>query len=322
MHLHIEEGCPMPVAVPRLAVPFGTQLHPATERARAATERWARDLGLTARPEPRERLLATAPARLAGRVSPHATEPGLLFNSDWQAWLFLFDDEYCDESELGADPSGTLEATVRMLGALEHGVATRRDAFALALADLRTRLSALATPVQQTRFVGAVTAYLYALVWEAVHRQRRTPSGFAEYIRMRRHCSAVPTCLALIDVVNGFELTEEQWCSPVLRAAADAATDITCWSNDIISFSKEESQSLEVLSLPTVLARSRGLTLQQALDRCAAMVDARLADYSMAERPLLASGNPGLIRFAADLRHWIAGNIEWSYETGRYRVPV
>ena len=312
----------MPVTVPRLTVPFGTDLHPATETARAATERWARDCGLTARPQSRDRLLATAPARLAGRVSPHATEPGLLFNADWQAWLFLFDDEYCDESELGSDPSGTVEVTVWMLGALEHGVAARQDPFALALADLRSRLSALATPVQQTRFVGAVTAYLYALVWEAVHRQRRTPSEFEEYVRMRRHCSAVPTCLALIDVVNGFELTEAQWCSPALRAAADAATDITCWSNDIVSFSKEESQSLEVLSLPAVLARSRGLTVQQALDRCAAMVDARLANYFTAERPLLASGNPSLIRFAADLRHWIAGNIEWSYETGRYKVPL
>lgn len=312
----------MPVTVPRLTVPFGTDLHPATETARAATERWARDCGLTARPELRERLLAAAPARLAGRVSPHATERGLLLNSDWQAWLFLFDDEYCDESAIGADPSSTVEVTVCMLAALEHGVAARHDAFALALVDLRSRLSALATPVQRTRFLGTVTAYLYALVWEAVHRQRRTPSEFEEYVRMRRHCGAVPTCLALIDVVNGFELSEAQWCSPAVRAAADATADIICWSNDLVSFSREESQSLEVLSMPVVLARSRGLTIQQALDRCAAMVQARLAGYLVAERPLLASGNPALIRFAADLRHWIAGNIEWSYETGRYNLSV
>jgi hypothetical protein len=312
----------MPVTVPRLSVPFGTELHPATETARAATERWARERGLTARPRLRERLLAADPARLAGRVSPYATEPGLLFNADWAAWLFLFDDEYCDESALGADPAATVEVTVCMLGALEHGTAARHDAFALALADLRTRLSVLATPVQRTRFLGAVTAYLYALVWEAVHRQRRTPSELEEYVRMRRHCGAVPTCLALIDVVNGFELSEAQWCSPALRAAADATADIICWSNDIVSFSREEAQSPETLSLPAVLARSRGLTIQHALDRCAAMVRARLEGYLVAEQPLLASGNPALIRFAADLRHWIAGNIEWSYETGRYNLSV
>ncbi len=310
----------MPVAVPRLTVPFGTGMHPATETARAATERWARDCGLTARPELRERLNATAPARLAGRVSPHATDQGLLFNADWQAWLFLFDDTYCDESELGADPAGTTEVTVWMLGALEHGVAARHDAFALALADLRARLAELATPVQQERFRAAVTGYLYSLVWETVHRHRRTPSDLDEYIRMRRHCSAVPTCLALIDVLNGFELSQEHWCSADLRAAAEAATDITCWSNDIVSFGKEEERSSEVLSLPTVLARRLGLSMQEAMDRCAGMVEARTAQYLAAERPLLRSGNRSLIRFAADLRHWISGNLAWSYETGRYRT--
>ena len=312
----------MPGAVPRLTVPFGTGLHPATDAARAATERWARAYGLTARPQSRERLRATAPARLAGRISPNATRRGLQFNADWAAWLFLFDDEYCDESELGADPAATVEMTVWMLGALEHGVAGRHDTFAFALADLRSRLAAMATPVQQARFLGATTSYLYALGWEAVHRQRRIPAEFGEYIRMRRHSGAVATCLALIDVANGFELTEEQWCSPELRAASDAVSDIICWSNDIVSFGREESQSLEVLSLPTVLARSYGLTVQEALDRCAAMVRARIEDYCSAERPLLASGNPGLIRFAADLRHWIAGNLEWSYETGRYKVAA
>lgn len=308
----------MPVAVPRLTVPFGTGLHPATETARAATERWAFDCGLTARPELRDRLRVTAPARLAGRVSPHATDEGLLFNAYWQAWLFLFDDTYCDESELGADPAGTTEVTVWMLGALEHGVAAPHDSFALALADLRARLAATATPVQCERFRAAVTAYLYALAWEAVHRQRRTASDLAEYIRMRRHCSAVPTCLALIDAVNGFELSEEHWCSPELRVAAEAATDITCWSNDIVSFDKEQARSLQVLSLPTVLARSLGLSMQGAMDRCVEMVGERLTQYRAAEKPLLLSGDRSLIRFAADLRHWIAGNLAWSYETGRY----
>jgi Terpene synthase family 2, C-terminal metal binding len=312
----------MPVAVPRLVVPFGTGLHPATETAWAATQRWARERGLTARPESRERLRSIAPARLAGRVAPNATLKGLQFNTDWQTWLFLFDDEYCDETDLGTDVAATVEVTVWMFGALEHGVAGPHDAFAQALADLRARLAALASPVQQERFLAAVTTYLYALGWEAVHKQRHTPADVGEYIRMRRHSGAVATCLALIDVANGFELSEAQWASPAVRAASEAVSDIICWSNDIVSFGREESQSSDVLSLPTVLARSYGLSMEEALRRCASMVHARLADYYTAERPLLASGNPGLIRFAADLRHWIAGNLEWSYETGRYKVTA
>ena len=312
----------MPVVVPRLTVPFGTDLHPATETARVATERWARDSGLTARPELRARLHATAPARLAGRVAPHATLDGLLLSAAWAAWLFLFDDEYCDESQIGSDPAAITEVTVWLLSALETGESGPGDVFGGALADVGTRLRRLTGPVQWGRFAQSVTAYFYALVWEASCRQHGTLPPLGEYVRMRRHSGAVATCLALIETINGFELDDRAWYHPSVRAASDAVADIICWSNDIVSYRKEESQSADVLSLPTVLTRRHGMREQQALDRCAAMLTQRITEYYAAERPLLASGNPGMIRFAADLRHWIAGNLEWSYETGRYKVSA
>jgi hypothetical protein len=178
----------------------------------------------------------------------------------------------------------------------------------------------MATPVQRSRFRQEVTTYLYSLVWEAARRQQRMPAELPEYVRMRRHCSAVPTCLALIDIINGFELSQELWCSSSVRAATRAATDITCWTNDLISLRKEEERSSELLSLPAVLARRQGLSATDALRRCTEMIDTRIRDYLEAQRPLLASGDPTLLRLCADLRHWIAGNLAWSRETGRYRV--
>lgn len=312
----------MTVALPSIDPPFSARLHPLTAVASAATEKWAADWGLTARPDLLRRLRDTDPARLAGRVCPSASLEGLKLNSDWQAWLFLFDDAYCDESEIGSDPAATTEVTVWMLGALEAGEAGPDDVFARALVDLCSRLDAMATPVQRMRFRQEVAGYLYSLVWEAARRLRRMPAELSEYIRMRRHCSAVPTCLALIDVVNGFELSQELWCSPAVRAAAEAATDITCWTNDVLSLRKEEKRSTELVSLPSVLGRRLGLSPAEALRRCIAMIDARIRDYVEAQQPLLATGDPVLIRFSADLRHWIAGNLAWSRETGRYRVPT
>lgn len=314
----------MPVAVPELTVPFEAGMHPATETARAATDRWARRFGLTVRPELRERLHASAPARLAGRVCPDATLDGLLFACDWQAWLFLFDDGYCDESVIGSDPAAITEVTVWMLGALETGECCPDDVFGRALADLGARLARLAGPVQWARFVHAVSAYFYALVWEATCRQRGTLAPLNEYIRMRRYSGAVSTCLALIEVVNDFEVGDAAWHDPAVRAAADAVSDIICWSNDIVSYRREESRagaaSGGLLSLPTVLAHEYGMTEQQALNHSALMLERRIADYRAAERPILAGGDLALRRFVADLRHWMSGNLAWSYETGRYQA--
>jgi hypothetical protein len=267
-------------------------------------------------------------------VCPDATLDGLLLACDWQAWLFLFDDGYCDESVIGSDPAAITEVTVWMLGALETGAAAPDDVFGRALADLGGRLARLAGPVQWARFVQAVTAYFYALVWEATCRQRGTLAPLNEYIRMRRYSGAVSTCLALIEVVNDFELEDRAWYDPSVRAAADAVADIICWSNDIVSYRKELYRREEdlaegcrlgpqkpLLSLPTVLAHEYGMTEQQALNHCALMLDRRIADYRAAEEPMLASGDRAMRRFVADLRHWISGNLAWSYETARYRAP-
>jgi hypothetical protein len=312
----------MTVALPSIDPPFSARLHPLTGVAAAGTAAWAERWGLTSRPELARRLRETDPARLAGRVCPGASLEGLQLNSDWQAWLFLFDDAYCDESEIGSDPAATTEVTVWMLGALEDGEAAPDDVFARALADLCARLDEMAGPVQRLRFRQEVTTYLYSLVWEAARRRERMPAQLPEYIRMRRHCSAVPTCLALIDVVNGFELSQELWCSEPVRSAARAATDVTCWTNDVLSLPKEEERSTELLSLPAVLGRRQGLGPDDALRRCAAMIDERIHEFLEAQQPLLESGDPALVRLCADLRHWIAGNLAWSRETGRYRVTA
>ncbi len=139
---------------------------------------------------------------------------------------------------------------------------------------------------------------------------------------MRRYCGAVATCLALIDVVNGVRTGGgAAWYDPATAPPRPTRwSDIVCWSHDIVSYRREESRSGRVLSLPTILAHEHGLTEQQALNHCALMLDRRIADYRAAEAPILAGAEPALLRFVADLRHWIAGNLAWSSETGRYRA--
>jgi hypothetical protein len=311
-------------ALPRLRSPFAAELHRQTAVAESATLAWADRFGLAADPAVRRRLAVTRSARLAGRVSPQATLPGLLLNADWQTWLFLFDDAYCDESDLGRRSADTAKTASRVAQVLETGQLPEREwnPFLVALADLRSRLLRMATPEQFDRFVAQAVFYLLALTWEAAHREHGTLAGFAEYVSMRRHSGGVPTCLALIDVINGFELRDPAWSSPRLRALTDAATDITCWANDILSYPKEVRRSTEVLSLPAVLARENGLPIAQAIAEAARLHDERIAEYQKLESPLMRDGDEQIRGYLADLRHWISGNLAWSYETGRYALGM
>jgi hypothetical protein len=194
--------------------------------------------------------------------------------------------------------------------------------FLPALADLCQRLRRLATPEQFDRFAAQAVYYLLALTWEAAHRERRSLADLAEYVVMRRHSGAVPTCLALIDVINGFELPGSAWSSPEIRAVSEAATDITCWANDILSYPKEVRRSTEVLSLPAVLSHEQGMSAAQAMAEAARLYQERIRDYQQLEEPLLKDGDEAVRRYLMDLRHWISGNLAWSYETGRYSLGI
>lgn len=317
--------CP---ALPSLRSPFRAAMHRHTPAAEAGTLAWADRFGLLTDPATRRRLVGTRSARLAGRVSPRATLPGLLLNTDWQTWMFLFDDAFCDESEFGARPPAMIGLAAQVLAVLETGQVPPPGesgpvgAFLAALADLRDRLAALATPGQLARFTAAVTGYLLALTWEAKHREAGVPATLREYQVMRRHSGAVPTCLALIEVVNGFELPERVVRQAGLGEVSAAAADVTSWANDILSYPKEVRRSAHVLSLPAVLAREHGIPAAQALREAAALYEERIRAYQELEAPLLAEGNPLVNMYLADLRAWIAGNLAWSYETGRYGLGI
>ena len=311
-------------ALPRLRSPFPSSLHEQTVVAESATLGWADRFGLAGDPAVRRRLAATRSARLAGRVGPRATLPGLLLNTDWQTWLFLFDDAFCDESDLGRRPADTIETAAQVLRVIERGELPERGAnpFLAALADLRARLVRMATPEQFDRFTSQTVGYLLALTWEASHRERRTLADLPEYAVMRRHSGAVFPCLALIDVINGFELPGELWSSPQLRAVNDAAADIICWGNDILSYPREVRRSTQVLSLPAVLSRALHLPIERALEEAAAMHDRRIRDYQRLEAPLLDDGDPRIVRYLGDIRAWISGHLAWSAETRRYEFGI
>ena len=73
IHPAHEEGS-MPVVVPRLHVPFGTDLHPATDTARVATERWAQLR--TDGPSGASRTPARDRPRAPGRAGRAVRDPG------------------------------------------------------------------------------------------------------------------------------------------------------------------------------------------------------------------------------------------------------
>jgi hypothetical protein len=308
------------IRLPELNCPFGSEVSSYADEVDEHVLDWARRFALLTEPADIDRFRRAKVGRLAARTSPGSGKPLLDLLADWQMWLFVFDDRYCDESETGAHPERLSRIITSFVCVLDgpSGGARRTDPLTMALADITGRLAAVATAPQMFRFRSAVRGYFLAQFWEAGHRADDGPAGLAEYQIMRRHSGAVPTCVALIDVAGGFELPAGEFCRRDVLALTDIAVDVTCWANDIVSYQKEAARSLKVHSLPAVLARERGVTAPQAIKVAASMHDSRVASYLAAEPALRGGASPQLARYLDGLRNWMGGNLRWSLETGRY----
>jgi hypothetical protein len=314
----------VPMPLPVLHCPFGSEISPHADEVDRHTTEWASACGLLANPADESRYREARVGRLAARTSPGATVEALSLLADWQMWLFVFDDRCCDESETGTHPERLSQVIAGLIPVLDGaaGGAHQAGPFATALADLIRRITLAASGPQLCRFLSAVRGYFLAQFWEAAHRAAGQPAGLAEYQAMRRHSGAVPTCVALMDVAGGFELPEGEFCRPDVRAVTDIAVNVTCWANDILSYPKEAARSLKVHSLPAVLVRERGLSPAGAIAAAAAMHDAEVARYLRSEEPVRRRASPELRRYLDGLRAWMSGNFYWSLETGRYALAA
>ncbi len=312
------------VRLPALRCPFGSEISPHADEVDRHVLDWARSFALLTDQAEIDRFGRAKVGRLAARTSPRSDTDALRLLADWQMWLFIFDDRYCDESETGIHPERLSRVITSFVCVLDSAAdaGSRLDPFTAALGDLMDRLTEAASGRQVFRFLSAVRGYLLAQFWEAGHRADDRPSGLAEYKVMRRHSGAVPTCVALIDVVGGFELDTAQFCRRDVRALTDIAVNVTCWANDILSYPKESQRSLKVHSLPAVLAAELHLSPAEAIKVAAAMHDAEVARYLESEPPLRRGAVPELRRYIDGLRAWMGGNFHWSLETGRYGVPA
>lgn len=308
--------------LPELTCPFSEEISPHADDVDRHVVNWAHYFGLPKDETDTTRLGVAKVGRLAARTAPRARTEALELLADWQMWLFLFDDQYCDESATGADLNRLSQVVTAFMLVLDNATDSRyrNGPFTTALGDLLDRLKSLATAQQASRFVTAVRGYFLSQFWEAGHRAADEPAGLAEYMAMRRHSGAVPTCMALIDVADGFELRSDLFWRADVRALSDIAVNVTCWANDILSFPKEAERSLKVHSLPAVLAGERQLPMHEAIAVAADMHDCEIARYVEAEQPMRDAAEPELLGYLDGLRSWMAGNFHWSLETGRYNI--
>ncbi|MEP7286008.1 MAG: hypothetical protein ABI947_09595 [Chloroflexota bacterium] len=309
------------IQIPDLICPFPSALSPYTEAVQENINGWMESYHLLKTELAVKRFKAGKFAWTTGRAHPTASFEDILLVATWMSWLFMLDD-LCDEEELGRHPERLQALHTDLIQHMNHPkMMTAEDSNIISsLIEIWGRMRTQATPQWVERFMQTFDDYARGCLWEANNRARNIIPSAADYMEMRRLTSALYIFFDLIELADHIQLPAEVLDHDSVRQLKLLANDGVAWFNDIVSLEKE-LRTNDVHNLVIVLQHEHQLTLQQAIDNAAQIFNERIQLYCDLEAQVPSFGTEidgELARYLAGLRYWVRGNIDWSYETGRY----
>lgn len=310
------------LAVPPIYSPFSEAIHPSHVDIEQRTAVWAETFRIGS-DELRGRLVSHGIGGFSARILPEGREEVVSLLSDFVLWLFGVDDGHCEEGELGYRPGELSGYLSRLLRVAQNPEAPMllSDPLADGLRDLRRRVDRYGTVGQAARWVDALREYFFSVVWEAAHRTAGTVPDLNDYTLMRLYDGATSVVLPMLEMGYGYELQPNERDRTAVRAAAEMASFIITWDNDIFSYHKEASGAGYYLNALRVLEREHGIDSTAALDLAISQRDRVTNLFLRLSRQLRAEASPQLCQYLDSLGSFIRGAQDWGITSVRYTTP-
>ncbi|MEU2431382.1 selina-4(15),7(11)-diene synthase [Streptomyces sp. NPDC007861] len=309
------------LVVPPLFSPIHPAIHPRHAEIDVQTAAWAETFRIGSE-DLRGRLVRQDIGTFAARILPEGREEVVSLLADFVLWLFGVDDGHCEEGELGQRPgdlAGMLHGLLRVAQNPEAPMMLD-DALAAGLRDLRLRVTRYGTAGQTARWIDALREYFFSVVWEASHRRLGTVPDLNDYTLMRLYDGATSVVLPMLEMGYGYELQPHERDRTAVRAAAEMASFVITWDNDILSHHKERNSSGYYLNVLRVLEQN-GLPPGQALDTAIAQRDRVMCLFMRLSTYLSQDGSPQLRQYVASLAAFIRAAQDWGISSVRYTTP-
>ncbi|GLF99745.1 selina-4(15),7(11)-diene synthase [Streptomyces yaizuensis] len=310
------------LTVPPFFSPIPPAIHPRHAAIDARTAAWAEALGI-GNDELRARLVRHDIGTFSARILPEGREEVVSLLADFVLWLFGVDDGCCEESDIGHRPGELVAVLHRLLRIAQNPEIPllTDDPLAMGVRDLRARVSRYGTHGQTARWIDALREYFFSVVWEAEHRRAGTVPDLTDYTLMRLYDGATTVVLPLLEMGHGYELQPHERDSHATRAAAEMASFVITWDNDILSHHKESRGTGYWLNVLRVLEHHHGLTPAAALTTAVAQRDRVLCLFLRLRQALAPGASPQLRRYLDSLAHFIRGSQDWGISSLRYTTP-
>ncbi|MEV0041819.1 hypothetical protein [Streptomyces sp. NPDC050804] len=307
------------------AVPFYCPVpparHPSVEALNDRTVRWMLKQRLDSDEHQLKRLAVCDFGGLTASTMPYGELERLVLMARFHAVLFSLDDGVCDES--GATADLLAQETSRIMRAVEAPAArgSGDSPHTAALRRLRLDTERFASPRQLHRLTEAMRVYTSGLVWEASWRRNSRLPSLDDYITLWMRAIGMAPSTAMIEIVGGFSVADEDMQDPRVRALTEITWTLVSWDNDLYSRNKELLRAGDNLNLIDVLCQEEGLDPKRALVRVVAMRDRVMVLFDRLAAQVLKEAGNDLRRYIKGLGQFVRGHLDWASICPRYSVP-
>ncbi|MGB7193277.1 MAG: terpene synthase family protein [Collimonas pratensis] len=308
---------------PEFVLPFHAHTNPHQAIAGANARRWLLSSGLIGA----DQLAQAGNERydeLLAKMYPHAGVLELEVAICWLTWYFMLDD-FLDKQDIHS-----ARETVRSITGQIHGDTQARiepdGMMAILWSAIWIRIAAAASPRSQQRFLLAQRDALLSNLQEIENRmERRIPDLFS-FVALRRLSGGMRTVFLFNGYADHIELPAAFERHPLHMALSDAANDVACITNDILSFDKEAANGETNNYVIVVQHHMRG-SIRQAVDFLHHLQAARIEAYLHAKKQLPQvfrqlhlppAQQVRAIQYLRGVEDALSGLRDWSLQTPRY----
>ncbi|MEV6316064.1 isoafricanol synthase [Streptomyces sp. NPDC051776] len=313
-----------------IRIPFPARLSPHAERARRHTLQWLPEMGMLTGAAATVEYDALRLERLMAYFYPDATGTDLELATDFNAWFFIFDDQF--DGRLGMRPEDIEQVVV----SIDRTMAADDSSFRIpgssapplvqGFHNIWRRATAGTTTVWQRRFRSNWQAYLAAHRGEALNRTAEHLPSLPEFLSVRRASIGVQPCLDFTERCGGYTLPEELHGASPLAEMREITADVVIFVNDIVSLVKELAAG-DVNNSVIIHRERTGCTMDQAVEHIAALANAEVTRFvrltstlskTLGELGVLPEIRGHVDHYVEGMGNLMAGNLAWSLATARY----
>ncbi|GLZ31058.1 terpene synthase [Lentzea sp. NBRC 105346] len=321
-----------PIQKPQMYMPFKLSLSPHLDASRKQNIEWGRAMGVCAEGIWTESKLDDYDLALCSAgLDPDATRQELDLSANWLTWGTYGDDYYPVVFGRTGNMAAAKAVTQRMkeLMAID-GVSPIVPSCALerGLADLWRRTAGPMSRQNREAFRKAVSVMLDSWLWELKNQHENRIPDPVDYVEMRRRTFGSEMTISLSRLSHGTGVPPEIYQTRTIQNMENSAIDYAALMNDIYSYRKEIQYEGEIHNAVLVVRNFLGVGAQEAIDIVNKLMTARMKQFEHTvdkglpqlfdDHDLGVDARRTLIRYADELKDWMAGIMNWHEKCRRY----